>query len=380
MVSYKNGHEIAMRIKSESLEIAGFKSIAKERPLHLTLGDVNILLGPNGAGKSNIISFFRMLNFMMSGTLQNFIATNGTNQAFLHFGAKVTPSINATIRLRGSKDIDVYSFMLTPAAGGRLILNKEEIAWQRQGENKPIKKELVSNFLESGLVNSNDKTGVVLRTILSRCKAFRFHDSSMGGPLRQASLAVGAQYLQSEGNNLGAFLYFLKNNYEQAYRRIVSYVKMVMPQFGDFYLEPVNNYVSLNWTDSSANDYVFTSDQFSDGTIRFIALATLLLQPAKTMPSVIIVDEPELGLHPFAIDQLAEMIKDASLHSQVIIATQSPMLIDSFEPGDITVIDQDRNTNSTVAHRLDAEQLKHWLEDYTVSELWVKNVIGGLPL
>lgn len=380
MVSYKHGHEIAMRIKIESLEIAGFKSIAKERPLHLTLGDVNILLGPNGAGKSNIISFFRMLNFMMSGTLQNFIATNGTNQAFLHFGAKVTPSINATIRLRGSKDIDVYSFMLTPAAGGRLILNKEEIAWQRQGENKPIKKELVSNFLESGLVNSNDKTGVVLRTILSRCKAFRFHDSSMGGPLRQASLAVGAQYLQSEGNNLGAFLYFLKNNYEQAYRRIVSYVKMVMPQFGDFYLEPVNNYVSLNWTDSSANDYVFTSDQFSDGTIRFIALATLLLQPAKTMPSVIIVDEPELGLHPFAIDQLAEMIKDASLHSQVIIATQSPMLIDSFEPGDITVIDQDRNTNSTVAHRLDAEQLKHWLEDYTVSELWVKNVIGGLPL
>ena len=369
-----------MRIKIDSIEIAGFKSIAKNRPLHLTLGDVNILLGPNGAGKSNIISFFRMLNFMMSGTLQNFVATNGTNQAFLHFGAKVTPSIDATIRLRGSKDIDVYSFMLTPAAGGRLILNKEEIAWQRQGENKPIKKELVSNFLESGLVNSNDKTGVVLRTILSRCKAFRFHDSSIGGPLRQASMVAGAQYLQSEGNNLGAFLYFLKNNYEQSYRRIVSYVKMVMPQFGDFYLEPVNNYVSLNWTDSSANDYVFTSDQFSDGTIRFIALATLLLQPAKTMPSVIIVDEPELGLHPFAIDQLAEMIKDASLHSQVIIATQSPMLIDSFEPGDITVIDQDRNTNSTVAHRLDAEQLKHWLEDYTVSELWVKNVIGGLPL
>ena len=370
----------AMITKIDSIEIAGFKSIAKNRPLHLKLGDVNILLGPNGAGKSNIISFFRMLNFMMAGTLQNFVATNGTNQAFLHFGAKVTPSIDATIRLRASKDIDVYSFMLTPAAGGRLILNKEEIVWQRQGENKPIKKELVSNFLESGLVNSNDRTGAVLRTILSRCKAFRFHDSSMGGPLRQASLAAGAQYLQSEGNNLGAFLYFLKNNYEQAYRRIVSYVKMVMPQFGDFYLEPVNNYVSLNWTDSSANDYVFTSDQFSDGTIRFIALATLLLQPAKTMPSVIIIDEPELGLHPFAIDQLAEMIKDASLHSQVIIATQSPMLIDSFEPGDITVIDQDRNTNSTVAHRLDAEQLKHWLEDYTVSELWVKNVIGGLPL
>lgn len=369
-----------MRNKIDSIDIAGFKSIAKERPLHLTLGDVNILLGPNGAGKSNIISFFRMLNFMMSGTLQSFVATNGTNQAFLHFGAKVTSSIDASINLRSDGDVDNYSFTLTPAAGGRLILNREEITWLRKGKSKPVKKELVSNYLESGLVTSSDTTGTVLRTMLSRCKAFRFHDSSMEGPLRQASLIGSAQYLQSEGNNLGSFLYFLKNNYSQAYQRIVNYVKMVMPQFGDFYLEPVNNYVSLNWTDSSANDYVFTSDQFSDGTIRFIALATLLLQPEKTMPSVIIIDEPELGLHPFAIDQLAEMIKDASLHSQVIIATQSPMLIDSFDPDDITVIDQDRNTNSTVAHRLDAEQLKNWLDDYTVSELWTKNVIGGLPL
>lgn len=369
-----------MRNKIDSIDIAGFKSIAKNRPLHLSLGDINILLGPNGAGKSNIISFFRMLNFMMSGTLQSYIATNGTNQAFLHFGAKVTPSIDATIRLSSAKNIDRYSFTLTPAAGGRLIIYREEIAWQRKEQNKPERKELVSNYLESGLVNTNDMTGVVMRTMLSRCKAFRFHDSSMEGPLRQASLVAGARYLQSEGNNLGSFLLFLKGNYNQSYRRIVSYVKMVMPQFGDFYLEPVNNYVSLNWTDSSANDYVFTSDQFSDGTIRFIALATLLLQPEKTMPSVIIIDEPELGLHPFAIDQLAEMIKDASLHSQVIIATQSPMLIDSFEPDNITVVDQDRNTNSTVAHRLDAEQLKHWLEDYTVSELWTKNVIGGLPL
>lgn len=92
-----------MSTKIDSIDIAGFKSIAKDRPLHLSLGDINILLGPNGAGKSNIISFFRMLNYMMSGTLQSYIATNGTYQAFLHFGAKITPSIDATIRLRGSK-------------------------------------------------------------------------------------------------------------------------------------------------------------------------------------------------------------------------------------------------------------------------------------
>jgi predicted ATPase len=198
--------------------------------------------------------------------------------------------------------------------------------------------------------------------------------------LRQASRINTAQYLQSEGNNLASFLYYLKNNYEKEYKRIVSYVNMILPHFGDFYLEPENDYVRLNWKDDSGNDYVFSPDQFSDGSIRFIALATLLLQPEKTMPRMIIIDEPELGLHPYAIEQLIQMIKDASVHSQVIIATQSPQLIDGFSLDSIVVLEQDDETKSTVAHKLDKERLKEWIEEYTISELWRKNVIGGQPL
>ena len=141
-----------------------------------------------------------------------------------------------------------------------------------------------------------------------------------------------------------------------------------------------NDYVRLNWKDDSGNDYVFSSDQFSDGSIRFIALATLLLQPEKIMPAMIIIDEPELGLHPYAIEQLIQMIKDASVHSQVIIATQSPQLIDGFSLDSILVLEQDEETKSTVAHKLDKNRLKEWIEEYTVSELWRKNVIGGQPL
>jgi predicted ATPase len=212
------------------------------------------------------------------------------------------------------------------------------------------------------------------------CKVYQFHDSSNEGPLRQASPVNSANYLQAEGNNLASFLYLLKQNYPIEYKRIVSHVKMVVPQFRDFYLEPQNNYISLNWVDTSLNDYVFNSHQLSDGSIRFIALATLLLQPNKIMPNVIIIDEPELGLHPYAIDLLAEMIKDASLHTQIIIATQSSALIDNFDVDNITVIERDEDKGCTIANKLNSKELQEWLEEYSNSELWSKNVIGGRPI
>lgn len=368
------------RLKLKSLEISGYKSISSTEPLTLELGDATILLGANGAGKSNIISFFRMLGFMMSGAFQRFVALSGTNQVFLHFGTKKTSSINGKLKMSYGEDEDNYSFTLTPAAGGRLIISDEKITWTKIGNTKPFEKIITGNFLESGLPQINDSTAKTIKRLLSQCKAYQFHDSSTNGPLRQASLVGAAQYLQAEGNNLASFLFFLKGNYPNEYNRIVSYIRTVMPQFGDFYLEPVNNYVSLSWTDSLDNDYVFTADQFSDGTVRFIALATLLLQPENTMPSVIIIDEPELGLHPFAIDQLIEMIKDASLHSQVIIATQSPLLIDGFSADCITVLEQNNIHHNTTAKHLDEKNLKVWLNDYTLGELWQKNIIGGLPL
>ncbi|GHV52408.1 hypothetical protein FACS1894181_15480 [Bacteroidia bacterium] len=153
-----------------------------------------------------------------------------------------------------------------------------------------------------------------------------------------------------------------------------------MPQFKDFYLEPNGKgYVSLKWLDIYPNDYIFLPEQFSDGTIRFIALAALLLQPEQTIPSVIIIDEPELGLHPSAIRQLAEMIKEASMHTQVIVATQSPGLVDEFEASQVTIIESDNKNGCSTARKLNEDELKDWLENYSLSELWDKNVIGGRP-
>lgn len=366
-----------------SLEIRGFKSISYNNPMTLHFGDVNILLGANGAGKSNIVSFFKMLGFMMTGKFQQYIAQNGTSQMFLHYGAKKTPTISATLRFDSRQNsFDVYSFCLSNAVPDRLIISSEEIQWKSRNSTKetPGNKQLISDFNESALVSVTEQTERSIHNLVSGCKVYQFSDSSMTAPMRQTSTVESAHYLQSEANNLASFLYFLKNNYRESYDRIVSYVRDVVPQFHDFYLEPERGYISLKWTDTSANDYVLSSYQFSDGSIRFIALATLLLQPKETMPWVIIVDEPELGLHPYAIDCLTNIIKDASLHSQVIVATQSPILIDGFSANDVTIIERDSSTESSIARKLNEEDYKAWLDEYTLSELWNKNIIGGQPL
>lgn len=370
-----------MKNKLSEITIKGYRSISFDKPVVLKLSDITILLGANGAGKSNIISFFKMLGYMMSGSLQMFIAQSGTNQKFLYYGSKKTPTLSASIRFDSKHMYDIYRFSLTRAVADSLIISSEEIEWGKLSPDnaKPRIKQLVSDYKESALVDTLDKSTKVVWRFLSGCKVYQFNDSSVMSPMRQASTVESAHYLQSEANNLASFLYYLKRNFEESYNRIVDYVRTVVPQFKTFYLEPEKGYVSLKWIDTSANDYVLSSDQFSDGSIRFIALATLLLQPEETMPSVIIIDEPELGLHPYAIDQLTEIMKDAAMHVQVIVATQSPSLIDGFSLDNVNIVERDDDNQCTVVKKLNEDDFAEWVADYTNSELWNKNVIGGRP-
>ena len=366
--------------KLREVIIKGYKSIAFDHPVTLKLGDVSILLGANGAGKSNIISFFFMLSYMMSKSFGRYVEMAGTANSLLHYGAKRTPVMSGTLTFMANNSENTYQFSLANATPDRLIITEERINWHRKGEAKPLEIFLETNFKESSLAESDNAVAKSIYKMLSFCKVYQFHDSSAEGPLRQSCPVETANYLQSHGNNLPSFLLLLRNNYIDSYKRIVDYVRDVVPQFQDFYLEPVSNFVSLRWIDNSATDYRFNAHQFSDGSIRFIALATLLLQPAKTMPNVIILDEPELGLHPYAITQLAEMIKDASIHAQIIIATQSKDLVDHFDINNISVVEMDKNTLCTTVNQLREDEYKLWLEHYTLSELWDKNIIGGRPV
>ena len=135
--------------------------------------------------------------------------------------------------------------------------------------------------------------------------------------------------------------------------------------------------IRLEWLHVGSDAY-FDASSLSDGSLRFIALATLLLQPESLRPPVVLLDEPELGLHPFAITLLASMLKHAAVDSQIIVATQSPVLLDHFEPEDVLVAE--RVNRATKLSRLDDDKLHAWLEDYSLGQLWEKNEFGGRPV
>lgn len=370
--------------KLNKIVISGFKSISNEHPVDLSIGDRTIIMGANGSGKSNIISFFKMLNFMMSGSFQSFVETNGGSQVFLHYGPKFTKSITGSLQFSDDKVENDYSFEISYAQGDNLVITSEKTWVKSPRYPKGSLKKLEVNFKESALVGKNSNPVIsVLRKILSNCKVYQFHDSSRTSDMRNSSDVEMNNYLQAEANNLPAFLYRIKNEFPHDYEKIVEYVRTIVPQFKDFFLEPnVAGKILLKWVDTSASDYIFSPSQLSDGSMRFIALATLLLQPRSIMPQMIIIDEPELGLHPYAIDQLAEMIKEASCHSQIIVATQSPKLVDQFDASEIAIVEtiETAGVNYTEVKRLNEDQLAEWLQEYTISELWEKNLIGGRPL
>nr|WP_228044064.1 AAA family ATPase [Dolichospermum sp. LEGE 00246] len=115
-----------------------------------------------------------------------------------------------------------------------------------------------------------------------------------------------------------------RKDHNTAYHRIVKTIRLIAPFFDDFVLEPRGNNVILNWREKGS-DQVFGLHQFSDGTLRAICLTTLLLQPENELPELIIVDEPELGLHPYALNVVAGMFAKASYHTQILISTQSTL-------------------------------------------------------
>lgn len=366
-------------LKLRNISLKGFKSFSSDEGINLSLGDINILLGANGAGKSNFLSFFKMLAAMTERRFQNYIATSGTAELFLYYGVKKTKKIEISFSFEDEKDIVKYDIDLTYAIPDKLIIDQEAFSGIRSWEGLSVERRMI-NLLEPDLLDGRIPELVPFNQLLSNCKVFQFHDTTPESQMRLTSHIDNADYLQSNGGNLSAYLYWMKENNAVYYDRIVAYIREIMPQFGDFYFQPnAAGYVMLKWRDNTANDYIQLPQQISDGTLRFMALATLLLQPSDKMPSVIILDEPELGLHPSAISQLAEMVKQASQYAQIILATQSPQLADEFTPSQIIIVERDEEKASTTAHHLDEERLKEWIEQYSISELWDKNVLGGRP-
>lgn len=349
--------------------IEGYKSIEHCK---IKMGCLNVLIGANGAGKSNFISFFRLIATLLDHRLQSLVGKAGGPDALLHFGRKKTEELNAELYFGDNG----YKFVLEATNDNRMMFKREALWWGPHGDWRPS-----GGHFESNAEEQKKKTRIYEFTVptMRRWRVYHFHDTSDSARVKQAHRINDNDYLREDGGNLAAFLFRLKKNHVNHYKRIVKTIQMVAPFFGGFYLRPSpdnQDYIQLEWTEKE-QDVPFKASELSDGTLRFILLASVMLQPEEYMPSAIIFDEPELGLHPYAINVLAELIKSASSEHQLIISTQSVELVNQFDAEDLIVVD--KHKGASTFKRLDTEALGEWLEDYSLGELWKKNLLGGRP-
>lgn len=364
----------------EKVEIEGFKSI---RHMSLDLRALNILIGANGSGKSNFLSFFKLLNYMLTEALQLHVERSGGANAILHYGTKQTTQMSCNLWFTTQSGLNYYHMRLVYGANDVLIFADEQVNFGRTHASKRPPISLGAGHKESKLRLDVDvpqsavKTSEVIRSLMSQWRFYQFHDTSDESRLKQQASIHDNRVLKADAGNLAAFLYMLKSKFPMHFHRIVSVIGQVAPYFGDFVLEPMKlngERIILEWKEKNSNN-IFSASQLSDGTLRFMALTTLLLQPEP--PEMIVIDEPELGLHPYAIRTLATLIKEASSRSQVLVSTQSNSLINYMNPEDVIVVD--REDGQSTFRRLNGNNLDDWLKDYSLGELWEKNIFGGAP-
>ncbi len=362
------------------LELHGWKSI-RSLPDFLP-GPLTVLIGANGVGKSNLISFFKLLNWMTPspGNLQFHVGRSGGANALLHDGAAYTPQLSATLTFETDAGVNDYHMRLFHAAPDTLIFAEERYRFSGKKFGKPASwKSLGSGHREAKVIElaeQGNKTAKAILWLLKGCVGYQFHNTSDTARIRQRWDAEDNRFLKEDAANLAPFLRNLRETHAKHYTVIVETIRQIAPFFADFELDPSNGSVLLQWRERNS-DTVFGAHQASDGTLRVMALVALLLQPPENLPAVVILDEPELGLHPYAINVVAGLLKGVSTHTQVILATQSATLVDYFDPQDIVVVDRpDRQSTFT---RLDPHRLEQWLQEYSLAELWEKNVLGGRP-
>lgn len=382
------GKKIENMPRITKVSLTGFKSFKDKTDI--ALSNLNVIIGANGTGKSNLLSFFQLLGNALTRNLQGHILRYG-GEHFLHNGRKKTERIKCAIEIATNNATDRYEIDLAFQAPGRLFISREYIEYRKSGKDKPFTCEIKNNGYELGLLDFGEKLGNsnnalrgtanAIKTMPQKIRAFQFHDTTDTARIRGGILRADCQYLKNDGGNLAAVLNMLKTTpeYLPFYNRIVRYVQKILPYFADFAIDGFpekQDTVYLFWK-KQGSDYILTPNQLSDGTIRFIALATLLLAPRKIQPDVIVIDEPELGLHPLAIRILANMIKQAAENLQILVATQSPLFLDFFDANDVLVFEAPNEI--TTVKRLNQDELSAWAQEYTLSELWGKNVIGGQP-
>ena len=343
-----------------------------------------MLIGANGSGKSNLVRFFEMISWMLrSRSLAEFITLQGGADDQLFRGSRTSPRMDASLTLRTELGRNEYQFALAHAHPDRFMFvdeafrfNRETIdaepEWFRLGSGHTE-----ARILEHGLSDGpGSHTARAMVAMLRSCAVFQFHDTSNESRFKQRCESDDNAQLRSHGGNLAAVLLKLEREDMRRLDMICDHIGRILPVFDRFDLEETNGKVPLRWK-AKGTDKTIGAHLTSDGSLRLFALVTLLNLPSDMLPNVVLLDEPELGLHPAAIGLIAGMVKQRSVDRQIIVATQSPRFVDSFGLDEIIVLEL-RN-GRTECRRFDTNAYQHWIDEFSSGQLWEKNLLGGRP-
>lgn len=358
-----------------SLRVRGFRSIS-DLTLDLS-SDVTLLVGANGSGKSNLVGAFELLGRIVDGQLTSHLLRSGGIGNLLHQG-RTTVDAAEQIELEAwsewNDDLsNGYAAAVYPVAGDSGAVSEVTYFHDRGRYPTPMDDHLGTHS-ESVLRSVGTARQRYALDVLSECRVFHFDDTSPDAPPKKRADVSDGLTLAHDARNLAVVLLDMFTNEPAAYERLVRTIRTVAPFFDNFVLTAQAGSILLRWREVG-KDGAFSADALSDGTLRFICLATLFLQTRP--PSTIVLDEPELGLHPFAIHQLAELMRTAGGGRKVVAATQSVTLLGQFTVDEVAVVE--RFADGTGLSRPDRVELEAWLEDYSLGELWEKNVLGGRP-
>jgi len=312
-----------------------------------------------------------MIQQMLDGNLQVFVSRDGGPDSILHFGRKTTETLRTELFFGNN----AYQASFEATQDNRLMIAEEGFRWN-VSETTTIASGHFESKFEPGNTSGMDESAL---RAMKKWRIYHFHDTSDSAYVKQIHRIDDNDHLRSDGRNLAAFLYRLERHHTREFSQIVQTIRLVAPFFGRFQLRPSpenKETIELEWFEQG-QDIPFKAHHLSDGTLRFICLATVFLQPQTFQPETILVDEPELGLHPYAVTTLASLIRSMSTSKQVIISTQSVELLNEFDCEDVVVVD--RVNSKSKFSRLQPERLSSWLEEYSLGELWKKNVLGGRP-
>lgn len=365
-----------------SLSVSGYKSIRELNDFQLN--NLNVLIGANGAGKSNFINLFRLLNELYEQQLQLYVQKQGGPDALLHFGRGTSDCLQADFRFEleipnESRIRQGYRFSLVPTQDNRLVFESEESLFFG-GELRAINPSrlLGNGHAESKLKDAPDGYSKFGRLSVNNWRVYHFQDTSDTAKVKQRHAANDNLRLKPDAANLAAYLRMLQEKHAAEYQRIIETIRLVMPFFDNFVHRPGDpEYVELEWTQKGKPDTPFKAHMLSDGSLRFICLATLLLQPVSLLPDTILIDEPELGLHPYAIAILVDIFKQVAEDKQLIVSTQSVELVNELSPEDVVVVDQEEGASTF--RRYTEDELSGWLQEYSMGEIWKRNILGGRP-